>query len=66
MSDITKRGWKCDLCGKEIWEGDCGYKAKFSLKLASDHPLNAYLNLNLKEICGRCADGICQMWQETQ
>lgn len=33
--DITKKGWKCDSCGKEFIEGNIGYEAKYTITIKS-------------------------------
>jgi hypothetical protein len=34
--DITKKGWKCDICGTEFYEDLCGFKNVYSIEVYSN------------------------------
>jgi len=52
--DITKKGWKCDICEEEFFEQDCGYKAKYSIETGSYEAVNNDSNNEYSEVCFKC------------
>lgn len=58
--DITKRGWKCDCCEKEYFEGDCGYVAKHTITIKSHSAINNKSG-TYTEVCDNCIDGIMEI-----
>ncbi|MDF2950443.1 MAG: hypothetical protein K0S18_26 [Anaerocolumna sp.] len=58
MSDITRKGWKCDACEKEFFEGQYGYANRY--KVIIEHHSNTIdgNNTDLKDVCKECVDRI--------
>lgn len=61
--DITRKGWKCDSCNKEYYEGDGGYSAKYTVRIESN--TGSFLCLSkdgvYNDICNNCIDAILEI-----
>lgn len=62
--DITKHGWKCDICEKEFFDTDYGYCAKFKISIEASNLYNADKNIEHEEICYDCATKISNFIDE--
>ena len=61
--DITKRGWKCNSCGKEYYEGDGGYSAKYTVRIECHTGSFLYLSKDggYNDICDNCVNAILEI-----
>jgi hypothetical protein len=58
MPDTTKPSWACDWCGKERFKGDCGFDARFSVRIESSGGYAFILGCHTKEDKYVCCDCI--------
>lgn len=58
--DITRKGWKCDCCEKEYFEGDCGYAAKYTVTIDSNSAINSNSG-TYTDVCFNCIDSIMEI-----
>lgn len=59
--DITKKGWKCDRCGKEFLEGCYSYENRYSIKLQTSSIFSKYDERVLTDVCKDCIDDILEV-----
>jgi predicted HNH restriction endonuclease len=54
--DITRKGWNCDACEKEFFEGQYGYSQRY--KVIIQHHSNTIdgNNTDLKDVCLGCVE----------
>ena len=56
--DITRKGWKCDICEEEFFEQDSGFNAKYSVEIVAYQAFNNGSNNEYTEICYKCVEKI--------
>jgi hypothetical protein len=63
--NITKVGWKCDLCGREYYKNNAGFEDKTSVKIDSENTYNPVHEF-YEEVCGACMDDIFELITKKQ
>lgn len=58
MPDTTKPSWACDWCGKERFKGDCGFDARYAVKIESLGGYSSIFGCHIKENKYVCCDCI--------
>lgn len=53
MAEILIKGWECDACNREFFEGDGGYKDRSRVIIQSESKLNDHSE-DLPHVCGNC------------
>jgi hypothetical protein len=57
MPDTTKPSWACDWCGKERFKGDCGFDARYTVKIESSCEYSFIFGCHIREdkyVCFDC------------
>lgn len=58
MPDITIRGWKCDMCGKEFYERNPRYKDFYHVSIKSTADSIDREDWYFEYVCQSCKDEV--------
>jgi hypothetical protein len=60
MAEILIKGWKCDACNKEFYDGDCGVLDRSRVVIQSESTINNHSE-DYKHVCGDCVEKILKV-----
>jgi hypothetical protein len=55
MSEVIKKGWKCDICGREYYERDFNNSKRNSVLAVENNSKNLF---NYDDVCDSCIEEI--------